>query len=476
MKTRADRIADAEQRARARGLRRDRSQRPPGRLGRCGLPGERPGHQVTTAHFQAVYPAVAEAGLGAQGVYIGRDMHGGSFVYDPWILYARGVLNDANTLVIGRPDFGKSSLSKTWLSRSRVFGRRGEIVDLKGEYEPLVRALGGTILRLTPGGRTRLNPLTRIGRRELREGLLEAIARAMLARPLSQAEAIGLSAALEEADRRQDGAEVCIPDVIDELRAPDLRPRRPTRHRHRRGEGGVAGGRALAAAPVPRTVAGDVRRSDDRGRGRVRRAGDLARPVRDHRGNRRGQPPDRDRDGLRGRVPGRQTDPTLRTSAPRPGREVEKTIRINDEAWRALPIAGLGDYYQAAFKLSRKTGVQHWLVLHRISDLRAAGDQGTRQQRLAEGLLADASTTIVYRQHAQEIPLTADTLGLSQTERDLIGTLEQGVALWRAGGRSFEIRHLLSDLEWELIDTDQAMGTNPVGFEDSERKRAGTRW
>ena len=103
--------------------------------------------------------------------------------------------------------------------------------------------------------------------------------------------------------------------------------------------------------------------------------------------------------------------------------------------------------------------MQHWLVLHRISDLRAAGDQGTRQQRLAEGLLADASTTIVYRQHAQEIPLTADALGLSETERDLIGHFEQGVALWRAGGRAFEIRHLLSDLEWELIDTDQAMGT-----------------
>ena len=61
--------------------------------------------------------------------------------------------------------------------------------------------------------------------------------------------------------------------------------------------------------------------------------------------------------------------------------------------------------------------MQHWLVLHRISDLRAAGDEGTRQQRLAEGLLADASTTIVYRQHAQEIPLTTDALGLSETER-----------------------------------------------------------
>jgi type IV secretory pathway VirB4 component len=427
-------------------------------VGRCGLPGERPGHQVTTAHFQAVYPAVAEAGLGSQGVYIGRDMHGGSFVYDPWILYARGVLNDANTLVIGRPDFGKSSLSKTWLSRSRVFGRRGEIVDLKGEYEPLVRALGGTILRLTPGGRTRLNPLTRIGRRELREGLLEAIARAMLDRPLSQAEAIGLSAGLEEADRRHDGAEVCIPDVIDELRRPTnaLADRLGTDigavreelrevalalqrlcHGPLRGmfDGPTTAGEEVFDAPVISLDLSEITEGIAAVNLPIAIAMVCAVAFLDAK---RIERSDRARQS---------------------GRELEKTIRINDEAWRALPIAGLGDYYQAAFKLSRKTGVQHWLVLHRISDLRAAGDQGTRQQRLAEGLLADASTTIVYRQHAQEIPLTADTLGLSQTERDLIGTLEQGVALWRAGGRSFEIRHLLSDLEWELIDTDQAMGT-----------------
>ena len=67
MRSRAQRAADAERRARARGLRRDRSQRPIARLGRCALPGERPGHQATTAHFQAVYPAVAEAGLGCAG-------------------------------------------------------------------------------------------------------------------------------------------------------------------------------------------------------------------------------------------------------------------------------------------------------------------------------------------------------------------------------------------------------------------------
>ena len=458
MRSRAQRIADAERRARARGLRRDRSQRRFGRVARCVVPGERPGHQATTAHFQAVYPAVAEAGFGSRGVYIGRDMHGGSFVFDPWVLYARGILNDANTLVIGRPDFGKSSLSKTWLLRSRVFGRRGEIVDLKGEYEPLVRALGGTVLRLSPGGGTRLNPLTRIDRRELREGLLEAIARAMLGRPLSQAEAIGLSAALEEADRRRDGAEVCVPDVIGELRAPatgvadrigtdrdtartELREVALALQRLCHGplrgmfDGPTTAGEDVFDAPV---ISLDLSEITD-GVAAVNLPIAIAMVC------------------AVAFLDAKRIERSER--AHRSGLELEKTIRINDEGWRALPIAGLGDYYQAAFKLSRKTGVQHWLVLHRISDLRAAGDQGTRQQRLAEGLLADASTTIVYRQHAQEIPLTADALGLSRTERELIGSLGQGTALWRAGGRSFEIRHLLSDLEWDLIDTDQAMGT-----------------
>ena len=102
--------------------------------------------------------------------------------------------------------------------------------------------------------------------------------------------------------------------------------------------------------------------------------------------------------------------------------------------------------------------MQHILALHRLSDLRAAGDDGSRQQRLAQGLLAEASTTVVYRQHAQEVPDTADALGLSSTARDRIARLPAGVALWVVGGRCFEVRHLLSDREWQLIDTDTAMG------------------
>jgi hypothetical protein len=72
--------------------------------------------------------------------------------------------------------------------------------------------------------------------------------------------------------------------------------------------------------------------------------------------------------------------------------------------------------------------------------------------------LAEASTTVVYRQHAQEVPDTADALGLSTTARERIARLPAGVAIWVVGGRSFEVRHHLSDREWQLINTDAAMG------------------
>jgi hypothetical protein len=53
-----------------------------------------PAHRATTAHLQAVYPFVAEGGLGDRGVYIGWDLFGGAFTYDAWELYAAGVLTN----------------------------------------------------------------------------------------------------------------------------------------------------------------------------------------------------------------------------------------------------------------------------------------------------------------------------------------------------------------------------------------------
>ena len=68
-------------------------------------------HRVTTAHLQAAYPFISEGGLGSEGVYIGRDVFGGSFCYDAWSLYGKEITGP-NMLVIGQIGYAKSSLVK----------------------------------------------------------------------------------------------------------------------------------------------------------------------------------------------------------------------------------------------------------------------------------------------------------------------------------------------------------------------------
>ena len=73
------------------------------RLGRLACPAEREAHQLSTAHFQAALSSGRRGGTGRAGVYIGSDLHGGSWVFDPWLLYQQRVLSVANTLVLGMP-------------------------------------------------------------------------------------------------------------------------------------------------------------------------------------------------------------------------------------------------------------------------------------------------------------------------------------------------------------------------------------
>jgi hypothetical protein len=62
-------------------------------------------------------------------------------------------------------------------------------------------------------------------------------------------------------------------------------------------------------------------------------------------------------------------------------------------------------------KLARQFGVMNLVVLHKLGDLQAAGDAGSRAARIAEGLIADASTRIIYHQDESQIGLTRELLG-----------------------------------------------------------------
>jgi type IV secretory pathway VirB4 component len=145
----------------------------------------------------------------------------------------------------------------------------------------------------------------------------------------------------------------------------------------------------------------------------------------------------------------------LARTAERPGRE--RLVNVADESWKIVQHTGLGEWFQSNFKLARQFGVMNLVVLHKLADLQAAGDAGSRAARIAEGLVADASTRIVYHQDESQVPLTRSLLGLSDSEARLISMLSPGQALWRVGSRSFVVAHHRSRIETQLTNTDAGM-------------------
>src|SRR6266487_1284386 len=139
-----------------------------------------------------------------------------------------------------------------------------------------------------------------------------------------------------------------------------------------------------------------------------------------------------------------------------------RRIVVLDEAWVVLRHLAITRWLRESWKLARQYGVQNIAVMHRLSDLTAAGDAGSEQVQLAKGLLEDSETRVIYRQSPGEVEQARELLGLTQTECDQIPTLERGEALWRVGRRSFIVQHRIeSSIEREIVDTDANMDPRP---------------
>jgi len=408
-----------------------------------------PAHRVSTAHLQAAYPFIAESGLGGRGVFIGQDLFGGgSFCYDPFELYAQGVLTDPNMILLGHIGRGKSSLVKTYILRQQVFGRKAAVMDPKGEYGDLAAALGVTPLRLSPGGHIRLNPLDPgPGALELdveetvarQESLLTSISEAALKRGLAPAEQTACRLALDHTRLRT--SKPTIPEVAAAL----LKPNHASALRAHTTVDRLSEDGREVALELLRLCEGDLRGMFD-GQTSVDIDWDGPLVVIDlsalHQSD---------------ALPILMTCAAawLQSAFARPG--AGKRIVVVDEAWSILRTVGIARWMQANFKLSRAYGIQNLIVMHRISDLKATGDVGSEQRTIAEGLLADAGTRVVYAQSADEIVSARELLGLTGTEANLLPTLGRGEAVWKVGGRSFVVRHMLGRSERALVDTDSRM-------------------
>ena len=412
---------------------------------------ERPGHRSTTRHAQAIYPFLNAGGLGGRGVYIGRDSGGGAFCYDPWLLYADGALDDPNAIVLGKLGQGKSALVKTLLWRMLLFGRRAFVLDIKREYGPLCDAVGVRPISLVPGSGVRVNPLASRPEEHAQLELLRAVTVAAMGDALTQVEAGALREALRVVRGRGDG-EPTLPEIAAVLFSPvDAMARRL----ETTVDALAADGRRAALA-LQDLCEGPLRGMFD---GPTTPGLDLdarllvldLHAVRDSPAV-----------GILMACASAWISALLSRTAQRPGRE--RLINVADESWRIVQHTGLGEWFQANFKLARQFGVMNLVVLHKLADLQAAGDAGSRAARIAEGLVADASTRIVYHQDESQVPLTRSLLGLSASEARLISMLSPGQALWRVGARSFVVAHHRSRTETRLTDTDTGMSATGAGL------------
>lgn len=405
-----------------------------------------PRHQDTSATLAGAYPFLAEGGLGPDGVFVGQDLYsGGSFVYDPWVLYARGLITAPNLVLAGIVGSGKSSLAKSLYTRSLPFGRRVYVPgDPKGEHTAVAKAVGGKAIVLGHGLSARLNPLDEGYRpggmseeswsatvSARRRDLIGALAETVLTRPLTPLEHTSIDTALTEVVRSNDVP--ILPMIVDHILAPvseaDL-------------DGRLAEDGRLVGHALRRLVSGD----------------------------------------LAGLFDGPSTvtfDPTLPMISLDLSRVTENSTLMSvlmtcssawmesalldpnggqrwciyDEAWRLMSHPALLRRMDAHWRLARHYGIANMLIFHKLTDLENVGDQGSAMRALANSLLANAETRIIYRQESDQLGATAKALGLTGTEQKLLPGLGVGQGLWRIKDRSFVCQHQLHPEELELFDT-----------------------
>ena len=409
-----------------------------------------PPHHVTTRNLGAAYPFIAEAGLGQRGVVVGDDLLGGSFVFDPFELYTAGVVSNPNMVVFGQIGRGKSSFVKSFLWRQAVFGRRAWVVDPKGEYGDLADAWGVRPVALRPGGAVRLNPLDpgpddATGRRRIE--LLASLASACLGRSLMPRERAAVAAALDETTQVSEVP--TVPMVVEALLSPGAEAARSLRTTVR---DLLEDGRDVALE-LRRLVHGDLCGMFD---GPTTDGLDLSAPL-----------VVLDLSALYSSaalgVLMACATAWLQAALTRSAATGVGASRgggyflVVDEAWAILSNLGVARWLQSSWKLSRAFGVANVAVLHRVSDLRSVGASDSEQVALAQGLLSDSETRVVYAQSPGELEAAAELLSLSTTEAELLPQLRRGIGLWKVGQRSFLVQHRLSATERLIVDTDAAM-------------------
>jgi type IV secretory pathway VirB4 component len=434
----------------------------------CGGGLRLPRHRGTTAHVASIYPFHGGRALhNVAAPFVGVNIADGqsAWCFDPFELYGRDlgggtVLTNSNMLVLGEPGNGKSSAVKTMLYRQAAFyGRRRfiSISDPKGEYGPLARALDMPVIKLHPGGTDRLNlleagpgdPVRSVqNRQELMTGMLATVLR----RDLDPVEETLLNTAIEVLDaihreRLDDPTIVDLATLLSEL--PDSV----------RGieELALLDDREIAAAVTNvRLALSKLLRTTLRG------MFDGASTVSVEAMSGQGVVVD-----LSSVFSNPEALPLVQMAAastlagqmanlPAQGR---RGMLVDDEVWATMASERAAKTLQSRLKLCRLWGIWNILITHRLSDLNAQADSGTSASKVAEGLLADVQTRVVFRQATDQLTATGELLRMNDRLVELLPRLTRGRSVWTVAGRAAVVQHVIAanGPERAICDTDEAM-------------------
>ena len=422
-----------------------------------------PMHRATTAHSCSIFPFGVHETFGHTGAYLGQDSlgGGGAFFFDAFEAATRfaesdGVTNP-NMMIFGNPGMGKSALLKTMLLRSvAIYGEQRfvAIVDVKGEYTPLAQVLGLPVVKLSPGGTVRVNPLevrTRDADRVMRQHeMVQALCSATLDRKLTQIEDVFLWESLRWLDHTHVETTATLGHLVELLRNP---------HDH-----------IIKQIQLPRATV-------------LEETADAQHAIsslleRQFRGMFDGESSvniDPNGPGVVIDISTVQDDaralPLVMVAAITWLRELltaasGKKLQVLDEAWRMLEYEAAARYLQSSWKLGRQKGLANIAAFHRPSNLASQANDGTATSKIAHSLIADSAIIMSFQQSADDLfpsgagqTAYAELLGWNTTQADTITGLGRGQSLWRIGKRSVLLNHKLATdgIEPWLTDTNAAM-------------------
>lgn len=439
--------------------------------------------QGTSTQLAGLFPFVGGSGSRVRGVPIGHDLH----THEPIGLHPgdwlrTGLISNTGLWVQAQPGVGKSAFAKRLGTGLCAFGWMLFVpADVKGEYTPLIRRLGGTVIKVGRG-QDAVNPLdpgplaallaTTSGRERdaLRESirarqtsLLEGLLLLELDRHPTPTERNLVSRAIDVATDGAVDNQPTIPDVRAVLQDPP----QPL----------------LAAARVD----GNLGRYFDLIR-EVLSSFDLLvegplRGLFDRRSTAR-LDPDSPATSLDISVLDEETDKVVAAAmlcswawgagmieARQAGRG-RNILWIQDEAWRALRTgSGLVEKSDRLTRLNRHKGVASVYLTHSMDDLEALPSAEDRAK--ARGIAARCAIHVYGGLPASE--LRSLTVSLSSREGDLLSSWQsagtwvpgqrhpgRGLYLIKAGERAgLPVRMALSSRELELYNTDSAFDAAP---------------